>query len=215
MNRFTTLAAAAAAVIAGASAAQAAQTAFSLQVSGSSAVGANFNVPRLTVTNLSDNGALLNAFSLTIGDTAFNFDYAQSLTAPAGGASTIVTGDLANGGARTDLLSFTFTSFDGGDFVTWLSDIDSDAGNSTEDFRTVMFNNGGAGIPNAQATATFSNGITLQGSFGSGLGTQTTYTLTQIQTEDTELSDVPVPAALPLMAVALGAMGVAASRRKR
>ena len=214
MNRIARLAALTAAAIAAAPAAQAAQYAFTLSITGSSAAGANFNVPRFTLTNTSDNGALIEAFSLTIGDLAYNFDYfSGALTAPTGGTIAITTGDASNGGDRYDLVALAFTDFAGGEFARWFLDVDEDSANTTEDFRTVFFNNGGAGTPNATATVTYEDGLSISTTFTPTNFQQTTYNFGAFQFDEGE-TEVPVPAALPLAAAGFAALGFAARRRK-
>ncbi|MEL7172337.1 MAG: hypothetical protein AAFN05_05140, partial [Pseudomonadota bacterium] len=116
------------------------------------------NVPIITLTNRSDT-ALLESFSLTIGDPAFNFDGVVELVGPAGGTATLTEGDTNINrvdGVNTDRISFSFTDFDPGESISFGVDIDADNGVFQQDFRDVLFNNGEA--TNAIASAAFGSG---------------------------------------------------------
>ena len=181
-------------------AASAATTGFTLAISG------NFNTPTLTLTNISTT-ALLTEFSMTIGNTSRNFDYVFNINAPTVDSITQTAGDNANNGARTDDFAFAFTGFGPGESANWQVDVDTDNANTTLDYRTVFFNNGAAA--NSVISALFSDGRTVALTLPDG-SNDPSYTFTAA----TQVSAVPVPAALPLLATALGALGLASRRRK-
>lgn len=84
----------------------------------------------------------------TIGDTAWNYDVVTSLGAleDAGDPliATLVAGDTAQGGARSDEVAFALTGFEAGDRFTFTPDLDPDSIDGPSDFRTILFNNGPA-----------------------------------------------------------------------
>lgn len=88
----------------------------------------------------------ITGVSSTIGDTTWNFDLVSNLGAMIDTgdslAATIVTGDTAQGGLRTDEVAFSFTGFDHGDRFTFTPDLDPDSFDGPADFRTVLMNNG-------------------------------------------------------------------------
>ena len=127
-----------------------------------------WHVPIFTLTNSSTNGwTHIASFKFTIGDTEFNFDHlGVAGRDPLGAFST----DLNNDGSfasslpdnqdnslRSDFILYSgFTGFDKGDVFTFMSDVDLDGlrqPGSTEDFRTVFWNNGET--LNSEITVTF------------------------------------------------------------
>ena len=187
--------------------ASAATTGFRLVISGN-----DQNIPTLTLTNISTT-ALLTQFSMTIGDTSRNFDEIYTITAPAGGSATLTAGSSsqsANNSAtgRTNTFSVNFSGFDPSEFARWDVDIDIDNQNTFEDYRRVFFNNGTA--PNSLVSALFSDGRTVDLTLPDRANNLSSYRFTAA----TQVSAVPVPAALPLLATALGALGFASRRRK-
>lgn len=198
---------AAALVVGAASASQAATTTigFTFDISGDA------NVPDMVLTNTSAS-ALINGVSLTIGDTDMNFDqvYTGINTAPVGGGFSIVTGDTAQGGARTDLVALSFTGFGAGLFSEFGVDVDRDTVDTVEDYRDIFFNNGGQ--DNAELTVSFSTGHTLSLIMGDGVR-QRDYHFSL--SDRVAISTVPLPAGLPLLVGALGLVGFAGRRRAR
>jgi len=184
--------------------AMAATQGFSLKVSTAGALGGTFDAPGFTLTNLSDPGLNISSILFSIGNTAYNFDSVTQLGAPVGGTATRTVGDAANGGARTDTFSIAFTSFDPSEVATWRAEIDPDSFNQVADFRKVFFNNGGSTISNSVATVMFSNARTLEVTLSGSL-TGTTYTFFA---SEESLTAIPVPATLPLLAGALGLLGL-------
>ncbi|MEC9434913.1 MAG: VPLPA-CTERM sorting domain-containing protein [Pseudomonadota bacterium] len=174
-------------------------TGYTLEIDGST------NVPVFQLTNDSTS-ATLDSFSFSIGDTAYNFDYAQSIGADVGTMGfTLDTGDTLNGGARTDLLAFTLTGFDPGEVFGFETDIDPDNSNVTVDFRDVFFNNGAA--PNSVISVAFSDGVTFEYTLPDA-AELSSYTFSQ------SVSDVPLPAAAPLLGAGLAGLAFFARRRR-
>tara|TARA_Y100001933_G_scaffold194553_1_gene194680 strand:- start:4484 stop:5134 length:651 start_codon:yes stop_codon:yes gene_type:complete len=178
---------------------------FKLTLSGST------NTPAMTLENTSDT-ALLENINITIGDTSFNFDFLSSPTSPASGTSTLNSPDLSNGLLRSDDIDISFTGFDPGESSSWTADVDVDNLNTVEDYRTVLFNNGG--LPNSVVTAAFSDAVglieLLSFTMPDGDASATSFTFTA-----TSAAPIPVPAALPLLLAALGGLGFVGWRRKR
>lgn len=126
-----------------------------------------FNVPQIALTNASDAGVLLTGFSLTVGDTTFNFDFVRDEVASTGVVPQLVSPDRVNeGGVRSNVLAYTFTGFQVGSTFNFEADLDPDGGSPTTDFRQILFNSS----PSAVATFTFSQGaplsVTLAGATG-------------------------------------------------
>ena len=186
--------------------ASAATTGFTLVISGN-----DQNIPTLSLTNISTT-AMLTEFSMTIGDTSRNFDQIYTITAPAGGSATLIGGSSSQSGnnsasGRTNAFSINFSGFDPSEFARWDVDVDIDNDNTVEDYRSVFFNNGTA--QNSLVSALFSDGRTVDLTLPDGANDLSSYTFTAA----TQVSAVPVPAALPLLATALGALGFASRRR--
>ena len=147
--------------------------------------GGGWNVPRLALTNHSD--VQITGFTLTIGDTRFNFDggglpddYAAGRSsffaeAPDGGTAAFAPGGgdsnhTGNGraGRSWDALAYVLTGFDPGETFTFDVDVDPDTvGQTAARANTVMVNNG-ADVLNALLTVTFSDGSVLSGFFADG-----------------------------------------------
>jgi len=130
--------------------------AFTFEIYGDS------NKPFMKFTNRSQS-ASITEFIVTIGDTAFNFDFAfkQNTGTSAGMTWKRVTPDADDmGGVRSDQVQYhNFQGFIPGRSFTFQTDIDPDNANKVEDLRKVLFNNGSA--PNSVVTANFSNGVSL------------------------------------------------------
>ncbi|WP_136634875.1 VPLPA-CTERM sorting domain-containing protein [Pseudooceanicola onchidii] len=192
-----------------ATAATAGTLGYGLTISGSSSVGANFNVPKLSLSNTGDTGEI-TAFSITVGDTDYNFDYfSGALTPPAGGTVSITLGDQTNGGVRYDEVALAFTDFGPGEMSSFFLDIDSDSANTVESFREVLFDNGPA--LNSVVSVSFSTGDILSMVLPDSQTQLTTYSFGQSKIVD---AAVPLPASIPLLLAGLGALGVVRSRRR-
>lgn len=116
--------------------------------------------PYFELRNTSE-AALLTEFSMTIGDTAKNFDWASLIEASPGVSFTLETVDSVMGGLKADLLTIKFTSFETGDFVRFrmgLSDDDPGAP-FVQDYRTILLGlNESDPTDNAIVTVDFTSG---------------------------------------------------------
>jgi len=121
--------------------------------------GAN-NVPDFQIENTSQApGVLISQLSLTIGDTAYNFDFnrRESAFVDAGGdLGFALTSPMFgnNDGRVSDELTYSFTGFDPGDAFRFESDIDHDDGTMVQDFRRILF-------PGSVLSVGFSDGTML------------------------------------------------------
>lgn len=163
------------------------------------------NVPQFTITNIGAPGSeSLSAFSFTIGDTAFNFDFYRN---PSGDlADTTFNEPFLGGTFNQDGVGYDFFSLSGdlapGESLTFEVDVDPDSSSLgvIVDFTNIFFDNGAA--PNSIATAVFSNGATRSYELPDGLSNTPSFQIA-----------VPVPAALPLMLGGIAAFGFVARRR--
>lgn len=173
-------------------------------------IGGNTNTPTFLVTNTSDMFDLTD-FTFTIGDTSRNFDFIFEEVSHPGGSFTLSSPDNINEGLRSDLIDITFTDFNPGETSEFGTDIDLGLDNSFENYRTVFLNNGA--LPNSIATALFSNGSSLALELPDvdiQLGMRfLTFSASQ------NVSAVPLPAALPMMASVIGLFGFLGWRRRQ
>ena len=118
-----------------------------------------FTGSEIVIQNDSDTYGI-TAVSVTIGDTAFNYDASNGSFGAAAGSFVLLSPDTIDDGVRSDLLSYTFTGFDPGERFGTVNDIDPDSGNSACCAANgVLFNNGAA--DNAEISVTFSNTLFL------------------------------------------------------
>lgn len=162
--------------------------------------GGPFNTVAFGIANLGPSN--LTGWSVTVGDTQYNFDQIYATREQFVGGSgletaLLITGDRDQDGAVTDSFAYTFTNFGAGTTFRGQWDIDNDNGDFNADARLVLFNNGAA--PNAVATFTFEDGEVIQYTFPD-LAVLDSYTLT-----------IPAPGA----AAGLVMLGVAGLRRRR
>ena len=153
----------------------------------------NHNVPVMKLINNSSNGEMITAFQITIGDTRYNFDAVWQENYNIAGFTRISPDTNSGGGVRSNVVSYTFTGFDSSEYFQFEADVDIDNSNTGEDYRTVMFNNGG--YSNAQLTVTFSTGF---------VSTQVLPDYTLGSNGDTySIAVVPEPASFALLGLAL------------
>jgi len=195
----TAFALASAVIALSAAAAHAGTVSFSL-TNGSDG-GMPFNTAAFSLTNTSADGVRLTAFSLTIGDTQFNFDEIyQSAEQFIGGdgsqTALLTTGDRNQDNGGPDLFAYSFTNFGVGMSFRGQWDVDNDNGTWDYDSRTILFNNGPAA--NAVASFSFSDGSTID------------YTFPDLPILDTYTLVIPSPGTLALLGV-----GAVATRRRR
>ncbi|MBM7068746.1 hypothetical protein [Actibacterium sp. 188UL27-1] len=171
----------------------------------------NANVPDFQLENISDlgSGIGITDFSLTIGNTGFNYDFVriQSVfTDPMGDLkATLNTVGTVNDGVGDDLLDYDFTGFDAGDAFRFEVDVDPDSGSPTQDFRQVLF-------PTALLSVTFSNGSTLSQNLAPANTGVTGYRFAQTETIP---APVPLPGSLALyLSAGLVGGGLMLRRRK-
>ncbi len=166
----------------------------------------NLNVPDFQLENTSQAGISITDFNLTIGDTAFNFDFVriQSIFLDTGATltHTLNTVGFANNGIGDDVLDYDFTGFDSGDIFRFEVDVDPDSGSPSQDFRDVLF-------PTAIAAVTFSDGTTLSQTLTTSTTSPTNYAFGLA-----EVVAVPLPGTLGLYLMA-GLLGGSVAQRKR
>ena len=121
----------------------------------------DFNTPILNLFNNSSISADIIGLSISIGDTAFNYDSAIFMDS-SGVPFTLNDPDMEGLGMtrRSDIVDIDFEpGFAPGGFFRFEVDIDQDSVDSGTDYRIVMFNNGSA--PNAVIRVEFSNGTVI------------------------------------------------------
>jgi hypothetical protein len=107
---------------------------------------------------------LLTGFDITIGDITRNFDSTTSESTFGALVANLNTPDRLDDAVRTDNVNYSFTGFTPGEFFQFAADIDSDTGNTGEDFRNVLFDlNGSDSSDNSLVTVTFDDGNVLSG----------------------------------------------------
>lgn len=193
----------AAAVLLAAGSAQAGLVGYKMEITGS------YNLPYFEYKNLSSY-VLLTEAKITIGDTRYNFDNGlfegfkspgrtTFYSAPAGSFTQFGPDEVGSGSSlRSDAIRYAFSSaylFPNETF-RWRSDIDVDARDSTEDFRRILFDQGGnASWDNALVWVKFSDGTILQRRLPDFPLSATSFTVTQtITTPAASPVAVPLPA---------------------
>lgn len=164
--------------------------------------------PAVSFTNISDVAQIVGG-SLTLGDTAWNFDCVENVVAPAGGSLSFSTPEVdvcfPGGGDRPDTILFTAAGFDPGETGGFTSDIDPDFTDALANFEESL-------IPGGSFTATFSGGF-IDGPLSVALdqpdGEGYSYTVAA----ESAPSEVPLPATGVLVVAGLGTL--AAFRRHR
>ncbi len=159
--------------------------------------------------------AEITGFSVTIGDTDYNFDKVydeNTLIDPDGDLlAVLVTGDAVQGEIRTDLAEYSFTGFDPGDRFQFTTDIDLDGANTDELFNTVFFNNGDA--DNAVISVSFLAG-SESGILSLTLEDDDTPDITNYF-YDVSGETAPVPAPLSILLLGGGFLSLLGIRRVR
>ncbi|MBT8131154.1 MAG: hypothetical protein KJO35_02705 [Gammaproteobacteria bacterium] len=180
--------------------------------SAQSCQGCNFtlddNSPLLRLTNDSD-VAEITAFMLTIGDSAFSFDFAANAgpESSMGVDGTLNSPDEANDSNQNDLIDYDFTGFLPARFFATQIDIEQDGSASFEDFEEVFWNNGGAA--NSLLTVFFSSGDMFSLTLPDQNTDLTEYSFSQ------SITVVPLPATLPLLGFALSILGFSSRRLRK
>jgi len=159
------------------------------------------NTPTFQLTNIGD--VNIDVFDMTIGNTAYNFDFVRDVV-PSGISYTRIAPDTVDNGVRSDYQQFQFSNFTPGLTFQWETNLDPDNNNVVVDYRTIFFNNGAA--PNSIATVWFEGGAELSATFPDA-DQATSYS---IGAEG--VSEVPVPAAVWLLGS--GLLGLLGLRRK-
>ena len=188
--------------------AQAASIGYSLGINDpvfNSAFG-NENVPDFTLENISTlSSAQITDFTLTIGDTSFNYELVKSQSAFNDPGADLLfdlkSPDESIRGISSDVIEYNFTGFDPGDIFQFEADVDPDVGVSGQDYRQMLF-------PTAVLTVGFSNGETLSEILNPGDPNQSSYKFTQT-------GAVPVPEPSSVGALALLGLGAVATRLRR
>ena len=163
------------------------------------------NVPTLLLENTGDLGDI-TSFSILVGLAGTHgIDGWANPVLGAGIVPTYNPNDFNLGqGGQYDIVSITFTGFTPGKAFAVDFDVDLNASNTNEDYRTDV-------LPGGLLTVGFSGGLTTE--FGFDL-TPTSTTQSSYEYANSIASAVPLPAGLPLMLAALGGMALLA-RRKR
>ncbi|MEM8981107.1 MAG: hypothetical protein AAGD04_16645 [Pseudomonadota bacterium] len=164
----------------------------------------NFNVPDFQLENTSDSGQQITNFSLSIGDTSYNFDFVRIQTVfndPGADLNyTLETVGLTNNGIGDDELRYSFTGFDAGDIFRFEVDVDPDSGAPSQDFRDILF-------PTAELRVTYDTGHILSQTLTTPNPNATNYQLGQTLA-------VPLPGGLALLGGA-GGLSLVLSRSSR
>ncbi len=147
---------------------------------------------------------MIAEFSLSIGDTAYNFDsvFGEAATpAEFGIVPALLSPDRVDAAVRSDVLNYTFTAFDPAEYFQFQVDLDPDSSGlpQTVDFQTILFDvDGSISADNALVTVRFGDSTLLSGRLPDfAQSPTTTYLFSQA---------VPEPTSFAL--VGIGGMGL-------
>jgi len=174
--------------------------------------GNDFDMPKITLTNASTAGEQITGFSMSIGSTAFVYDFvlgptsnppgqAASLATETATGATLVAGDRRNAVGSVATLIWSFTHFAPGEQLIFEVDVDRATGPPTADARTVWFNNGAA--PNAQLQVQFSSGTSASLAMPDAAGSPSSFSFS--------VTSVPEPGTATLLGAGLALL----ANRKR
>ena len=106
--------------------------------------------PYIELKNTSTDAAQITNLSMSIGDTAKNFDWASFVQASPGVTFTVQAPDTIAGAVKSDMVVLSFTGFDPGDFVRFRVGLSPDNSNASAllDYRTVLFQMNGSNPSN-------------------------------------------------------------------
>jgi hypothetical protein len=137
-------------------------------------IGGSGNVPTIRLRN--ESRVAITRFELTIGDYDKSFDSASDFNGLASGGSVrVVSPDTTNGGTRADTINLVISGLNPGNTLVMGADVDGDGGDSDENFRRILFNNG-QDKPNASAKVTLSTGESATIALPDGAADLGTYT---------------------------------------
>ncbi len=178
-----------------------------------------FNVSAWTLRNTSTAGESITSFSITIGDTGYEFDYIRDASSsfpfytisPGVTGVSVLTGNGFGGGAGFDRIDLGFSDFDAGEQLDFELDIDETGffGGIVTDARTVLFNNGLAA--NGTLSIGFDDGSSFDVTMPDADPSATSFVFGP---SGSGMTPVPEPGTALLMGLGLASMGLAGRRRR-
>ncbi len=179
-----------------------------------------FNVSAWTLSNTSTAGESITSFSITVGDTGYEFDYIRDgsssfpfyTIAPGVTGVSVLTGNGFDGGTGFDRIDLGFSDFDAGEQFDFELDIDEVGffGGIVTDARTVLFNNGLAA--NGTLSIGFDDGTSFDVIMPDADPGATSFVFGP---GGAVLTPVPEPGTALLMGLGLVGLGLAGRRRER
>jgi hypothetical protein len=120
------------------------------------------NAPIFHLLNTSTTSAKITHMEITIGDSNYNFNQYEEKTLNTVDLSTFNL--QTDGSVRSNVMTADFTDFDNVNAFRVKTDIDIDSVNSTENFKTILFDLGGSdSSDNSLVSIDFSDGTFLSG----------------------------------------------------